>query len=617
MDIGGVYFIRPWWLVAFVLIPWFVWVLLRGSGDQGGWSNVVTDALKPYVLVGDAASNRQRGLLIFLALTLALLVIALAGPSWRQQLTSLNRGGDPLVVALDLSRSMNVADLSPSRLARAKIKLLELLERRAGRETALVVYSGNAFTAVPLTDDGDTIAALVNSLSTDIMPSRGSYPAAAIDKSKALLLQAGHSSGGVLLITDGGYSPAAGEEARRLVSDGFVLSVLGVGTADGGPVPAPDGGFETDAAGRVAVVSLEERDLKRLAAAGGGLYVRLRVDDRDIERLLDATASAFGTVATEQSVEYRADGGIWFVLALVPLAALAFRRGWVFVIVGAMSITLTGTAEAFEYADLWTTQEARAHRALEEGEYESAAELTDNSERLAAALYRNGNFDASARTLDNAATAREFYNRGNALARGGKFAEAIAAYDAALDLEPGHDDATFNRDLVAEAKRAQEEQAQGDQSSQNGGGGGESSSDSQGGSSQQSDGEQQDRNDSQDQANNANGDGQSNDEDAEPRDPTEAEQRALDELRKAMQEEQRAAQADDSQSGEPTSAQRMAMTPAERTQQEIEQAMEQWLRRIEDDPGGLLRRKFQRQYRLQGRDQDGRSLWPDNEDEPW
>ncbi|MEO0580126.1 MAG: hypothetical protein AAFZ58_15670, partial [Pseudomonadota bacterium] len=122
---------------------------------------------------------------------------------------------------------------------------------------------------------------------------------------------------------------------------------------------------------------------------------------------------------------------------------------------------------------------------------------------------------------------------------------------------------------------------------------------------------------SQDQANNANGDGQSNDEDAEPRDPTEAEQRALDELRKAMQEEQRAAQADDSQSGEPTSAQRMAMTPAERTQQEIEQAMEQWLRRIEDDPGGLLRRKFQRQYRLQGRDQDGRSLWPDNEDEPW
>jgi Ca-activated chloride channel family protein len=86
---------------------------------------------------------------------------------------------------------MDAQDISPSRLARARLKILDILERRGSGQTALVVYSSNAFTVTPLTTDNDTIAALVSSLSTDIMPSRGSYPVAAINKGWQLLQQDG------------------------------------------------------------------------------------------------------------------------------------------------------------------------------------------------------------------------------------------------------------------------------------------------------------------------------------------------------------------------------------------------------------------------------------------
>ena len=613
MTLHAIEFLRPWWLLVLLLVPWLVWALVRSPGGQGGWGGLVDPALQPFVLVDADSRSGRRWLAAIVALGCTALAIALAGPSWRDQITMLSRGGDPLVIALDLSRSMDVADLKPSRLERAKIKLFDLLERRAGQETALVVYSANAFTVVPLTDDADTIAALVNSLSTDIMPSRGSYPAAAIAKAGELLAQAGHSNGAVLLIADGGYSVAAATAAERLVTDGYTLSVLGVGTRDGGPVPARDGGFETDREGRVAVVGLGEKDLRRLASAGGGDYVRLRVDDADLARVL-APPGGGGTGTTEQSVEVRADDGIWFVLALLPLTLLAFRRGWVFALLPFAILPLASPAAAFELDDLWQTPEQRAHAALVDGDYAAAAALSANPERRAVAQYRAGDFGASAATLADETSARSLYNLGNALARGGDLAAAIDAYDQALELEPGHEDAIHNRDIVAaalEQARDQSESSSGEQQEQEGGESGEQSESA--GSDGGADQRQSDTGDSQSQG--QSGDAEPAETDAGQAGGEPAEERAVEDLQEAMRAEREAA----AERGEPAEPLETlaAMTPEERRQLELEQSMEQWLRRIADDPGGLLRRKFQRQYRLQGRDQDGHSLWPDNEDEPW
>ena len=124
------------------------------------------------------------------------------------------RSEQAIVIALDLSYSMDAQDVTPSRLTRAKLKILDILERRKSGQTALVVYSANAFTVTPLTTDADTVAALVNSLSTDIMPSRGSYPPTAIEKGRQLLEQAGVGFGEVLLMTDGGSSTVGRARGR-------------------------------------------------------------------------------------------------------------------------------------------------------------------------------------------------------------------------------------------------------------------------------------------------------------------------------------------------------------------------------------------------------------------
>ena len=110
--------------------------------------------------------------------------VALAGPAWQRIEQPVFRADQALVIALDLSRSMDAEDIQPSRLARAKLKILGILDRREGGQTALLVYTANAYTVTPLTNDTDTVAALVNSLSTDIMPSRGSYPEVGIRRAQ-------------------------------------------------------------------------------------------------------------------------------------------------------------------------------------------------------------------------------------------------------------------------------------------------------------------------------------------------------------------------------------------------------------------------------------------------
>ncbi|MEM1261106.1 MAG: VWA domain-containing protein [Pseudomonadota bacterium] len=617
VDIGGVHFMRPEGLYGLLAVPVLVWALMRYPVKSGGWRRIISADLQPFVLErSDGRRSRRVGLLLLLSGVLAAATVALAGPSWDFQTQSLRRGGDPLVLALDLSRSMNVADLKPSRLARAKIKLLELLEQRSGRETALVVYSGNAFMVSPLSDDSATIAALVNSLSTDIMPSRGSYPAAAIEKAAELLRQAGHDRGSILLVADGGQSAVAADAAAVAAEEGFTVSVLGVGTPDGGPVPAANGGFETSADGRVAIVGLDERELGRLASAGNGRYARLSVDDGDLATLIAENVGATSAQSTEQSVEIRADGGIWLVLALLPLTALVFRRGWILVLVVVLAPIPTPAA-ADTLSDWFANAEQRAERALNNGDFERAARLSDDPERRAAALYRSGQFGDSAALLNSAATVRGHYNRGNALARMGDYTAALAAYDAALELEPTHEDALFNREIVAAAMQAENDA--GDPGESNDGEGTEDQAGESGDNGDSSDnGESGQSGGASADADNAEQGGQS--EASEPGElagDTQSgdDSEVVEQLREAMQAARDAAATDEGL--ETVADEQYQLSEAERAEQEALQSEEQWLRRIEDDPGGLLRRKFLQQYRLQGFDQDGRSLWPDNEEEPW
>jgi len=596
------HWLRPEWLSALLLVALITFAMTRRELAPGNWRRIVDPALAPYVL-SRAASRRHSYRWWLMALGGFIAVLSLAGPSWNRVEQPVFRSEQAIVIALDLSRSMDAQDLTPSRLTRARLKILDILERRKSGQTALVVYSANAFTVTPLTTDVDTVAALVNSLGTDIMPSRGSYPVAAINKGLQLLQQAGVGYGEVLLITDGGTSPAAERAAADLYDAGYTLSVMGVGTPEGAPIPMAGGGFVTDRSGQIAVPKLEAQELRSLAAAGHGRYMVLSADDRDLDTLLsgviDSSSESDASLATDQWQEE----GPWLLLLLLPLAAFAFRRGWVLVIAFVL-MPVAEPVHAFGWDDIWLTKDQQAQRQLAEGSAADAATLFKDPVWRAIARYRAGEYAGSASGFAAQEDTESLYNLGNALARLGKLESAIDAYEQVLEINAGNEDAQYNRDLIKDMLDRQQESESGqDSSSQSGGGG------------QKPEGEgDQEQSGAEGEAGDPGAEGEAGD---SSRSEDEMNQEDLEAIRAEL--ERAAQEAARQQQGEAQDAEDMnpADEIAERRAQEQRQAMEQWLRRIPNDPGGLLRRKFRYQYQRLGRDQDGNNLWPDDEVQPW
>ncbi len=596
--------LRPEWLWAIPAIIATAVLLARRQLGPGNWQKVVAPALIPFVLSDRSGGGADRRWLL-LGIGGVIAALALAGPAWQRIEQPVFRSDQALVVALDLSRSMDAQDVSPSRMLRARLKILDLLERRGSGQTALVVYSANAFTVTPLTTDADTIAALVNSLSTDIMPSRGSYPVAAINKGRQLLQQAGAGSGEVLLITDGGSSPAAERTARDLRNSGYTLSVLGVGTRQGAPIPRRAGGFVTDRAGTIAVPKLEERSLRALAAAGGGQYATLTRDGRDLDLLLSGEVGSRTVADGSHASDQWREEGPWLALLLLPLAATAFRRGWLLVVAIAV-LPVSEPAEASLWDDIWWTTDQQGQRQLQQGHASEAAALFENTGWQAVAQYGAGDYASSAAQFAEQGDARNLYNLGNALARQGEFESAIDAYEQVLEIDANDADAEYNRELLQQMLEQQRSQQQNEGDQQ------QESSDQSSGDSEQSD------SDSSSEQQGGDGTAQSA-KDAAARSASQREgQQATEEDLEALQKElQRAREKADKEGDRSTQQLTQAELDALRRGQEQQQALEQWLRRIPNDPGGLLRNKFRNQYQRSGLDQDGNNLWPDDEVQPW
>ena len=594
------HWLRPEWLFAIPLVVAIAVLLARGKLGSGNWQSVIDPQLMPFVLSRDPGRGTDyRWWLMGIGGVIAL--TALAGPAWQRIEQPVFRAEQALVLALDLSRSMDAQDVAPSRLRRAKLKILDMLDRRESGQTALLVYSANAFTVTPLTNDNDTIAALVNSLGTDIMPSRGSYPEVAIAKGRQLLDQASAGFGEVLLITDGGSSPAAEEAARELKSAGYSLSILGVGTTEGAPIPRASGGFVTDNRGQIAVPRLEERGLRSLAGIGGGRYARISTDDRDLDTLLSGEVSGGVAISDDSLATDRwREEGPWLLLLLLPLAALAFRRGWVLVAL-IFIVPLPQPAQAASWTDLWLNKDQQAERELDAGNAGEAAALFENPDWQAVADYRAGDYAGSAKLFAENDDTRNLYNLANAMALQGELDAAIDTYEQVLEIEPDNEDASYNLELVKSLKdqQEQEQQNQGDdqQSTENPGGEGEQS-------------------DSENQPDQQGEEGESqSDSESQEGDPSDSDEMSEEDMKALQEELQRAAE--EAEPGEKPQQMSEAELAELRQQQEQEQAMEQWLRRIPDDPGGLLRRKFRHQYQRSGKDQDGNNVWPDNEVQPW
>ncbi len=593
------HFIRPYWLLAIIPYVVIVVLMLRNKLGKGNWSAVCDAELLPYLLQ-EKAVNESRWPLTTGAIAALSAIIALAGPTWQRLPSPVFRNESALVIALDLSRSMDAEDIKPSRLIRARYKIADILKQRKDGQTALLVYAGDAFTVTPLTDDSETIDSQLSALTTDIMPSEGSNTELVLEKAIELFKQAGLQKGQILLVTDGVNVNKTLAAVKKL--DSYTLSILGVGTTEGAPIALPEGGFLKDGQGTIVIPKLNASDLAKLTQAGKGIYQTITANDADIQTLLATLYKPVQQQGKENKnvlLDQWADKGPWVLLLVLPLAALSFRKGLLcFALL--LLLPLPKNSYAFEWQDLWLTRDKQAQQAYKNNQFEQAAELFENPDWKAAAHYKAGEYDKAQENLKNNQTALSAYNQGNALAQSGQLEHAIKAYEKALNLNPDDNDAKYNKELVEkeldkqkQQNKQDDKQQQSKQDSQQGKEGDKSEQSEQQKASEQKPEQSEEKKSEQQQA-----DQQRAPENKEQQNKPEEKKQDTGKVQQAEQKKDK-------------SKQQPEQVPANaQLSDEEQQANEQWLKRIPDDPAGLLKRKFKYQYGQRGRQsEDNNEDW--------
>lgn len=570
------HFLRPEWFWA-LLPAVLLFMLARRRQSRGSsWEQSIDASLLPFLLALPTRTASRR-LLNLLLVGWVLAIVALAGPVWEKTPQPVHEREDALVIILDLSRSMYAIDVKPNRLVAARRKLQDMLALRQEGVTALIAYAGDAHTVAPLTDDARTISTLIPAIAPEIMPAPGSQLAPALTLAVQLFADAGVTSGRILLLTDEIRDVAESQAIARQHRTNFPISVMSVGSSDGAPIDGSlllrDGGYLKDAQGNLVIPRVDLAAIRAFAAVAGGRYSPMTLTDEDLAYLLAADSIAMDAAYQQSERNFDAwfEQGPWLILLLLPLAALAFRRGWLWSL-PLLLLLPQPQAEASVWDDLWTSRDQQAQQALQAGDAATAAELFKDESWQAAARYRSEDYAGAAEHYAQQQTADARYNLGNTLARLGKLEDAIDAYEEALQANPNDADATFNRDLVKKLLAQQEQQEQ-DQSDK----------DDNKNPQEQSD-DQQDKKPGDQADDQQRGEPQSSDAQADEQGQDQGQENAAENNPQQDGEQQEA------QAKEPSDTEADPMDAEER------QALENWLRKVPDDPGGLLRRKFEMQY---------------------
>jgi Ca-activated chloride channel homolog len=552
MSLATLSFVRPWWLLALLPLALLIWRLWRAPNQSAAaWRRLIDPHLLAHLLVLSGPRAHRAGVALFGA-GLVAAVLALAGPALDRPEPAFRRDVIRLLV-LDLSPGMT------AQLEHAKLKMLALLQAFPDGETALLVYGAEPYLVVPLTTDVATIARFVPDLATDAIPTQGNRPDRALRMAGKILARSATRQREVVWITAGAggantTNAANAANAANTANTGSTGNTANIANTANVANAANAANAELPlaelAGARLSILHLaavHDPALAEAARRTGGILVPMRADDGDTRQLAGAVAARGDWIAGAGTAPHAtSELGYWLLLPLLPLAALAFRGGILMllllplVVVAGLLVSQPASASGISPAALLA--DYQGWRLLETGQPAAAAARFDDPRWRAAANYRAGNFEQAASLLAKGRDPDSHYNRGNALARQGQLASALAAYDAALKLRTGDADTLHNRDLVQRLLNQQ---------SQKGGGAAR-----------------------QPQA------GQRTDQQTGQQKPKEA---------------------------PPAPAPPQPQNRADDAERDATRVAEQWLRRIPDQPGSLLRRKLLAEQRRRQAGKDERA----------
>ena len=296
------HFLRPQLLLGLLPLLPVWWLLWRGQNSYARLQQIVDPHLLEHLVVGETQARRLRPAHLLLMIWI-LSTLALAGPAWEREAAPFADDDAGLVVLLKISGTMEATDVQPSRLARAKQKLRDLLEARESAATGLIVYSGSAHLVMPLTRDDRIVSAMVEDLTPELMPADGDALAEALQLAEQVLQRAG-VPGSVLVMADG-VAPSQ------------------VDSISAAPSSLPIQFLTTN-----SPMASVEPGLARVASVLDARVLRLSVDQADVQRIAQRARSSFKAVAASGTGERWRDAGYLLLPLIALLAAMWSRRGW-------------------------------------------------------------------------------------------------------------------------------------------------------------------------------------------------------------------------------------------------------------------------------------------------
>lgn len=257
---------------------------------------------------------------------LCFMVLLLARPQFGTKVETVKRQGIETVIALDISNSMIAQDVAPNRLERSKNVISRLVDGFEDDKVGLIVFAGDAFIQLPITNDFISAKLFLESISPSLITRQGTNIKAAIDMGTRSFTPREGVGKAIIIITDGeNHEGGAVEAAKAAAEKGMMVYVMGVGTPEGAPIPEGRGNdFRRDKEGNVIVTKLNEQMCQEIAAAGNGVYIRIdntgnaqKILQKEVDKL--AKADLDTAVYSEHDEQFQVMAWIAFVLLLLEM----------------------------------------------------------------------------------------------------------------------------------------------------------------------------------------------------------------------------------------------------------------------------------------------------------
>ncbi len=289
-------------------------------------------------LMPDVSSRKPMVRLVLILLLITTAVVILARPrAGAAKKSTGNLNGIEVVVAMDVSNSMNASSTSDPqglpRLQRSKMIMEKLIDRLRNDKVALVVFAGKPYMQMPMTIDGQSAKMFLNGIKTSMVPTQGTAIGSAIDLSMTAFTRNSKASKAIILITDAeNFEDDAVEAAKRAKQNDIQVNVIGIGTNEGAPIPTDDGGYMTDESGQAIVTHLDEEKAQQIAKAGNGTYVQgnatdaVEVLDDTLKKL--ATTSLSQVTFTKNDEQFPVFAWIALILLIANVMLLNYKNPW-------------------------------------------------------------------------------------------------------------------------------------------------------------------------------------------------------------------------------------------------------------------------------------------------